>query len=130
PLGQTITLKADADFQVMGLSGSGKVSAPLVFDGYGAVARDIGYDDYKGLDVAGKMVGLLRKTPRYNNPQGAFGGPRQGEHARPAQGRTRRSRNQTVVGREQSRRGSDRRQRRHRSGRRGQADAVQSPGTR
>ncbi len=81
PLGQTIELKAGTDFQVMGLSGTGKVSAPLVFAGYGATAKDIGYDDYKGIDVAGKIVVVLRKTPRYANSDVPFDGPRKDEHA-------------------------------------------------
>ena len=38
PLGQEIELKLGNDFQVMGLSGPGKVTAPLVFVGYGATA--------------------------------------------------------------------------------------------
>src|SRR5262245_38215649 len=35
PLGQQIELKLGTDFQVMGLSGSGVVTGPLVFAGYG-----------------------------------------------------------------------------------------------
>jgi hypothetical protein len=81
PLGQTIELKAGTDFQVMGLSGSGKISAPLVFAGYGAVAKAIDYDDYKGLDAAGKIVIVLRKTPRHDNPNLPFDGSRKDEHA-------------------------------------------------
>lgn len=81
PLGQTIQLKVGDHFQVMGLSGSGKVSAPLVFVGFGAVAKDIGYDDYKGVDVAGKIVVMLRHTPRWSNANAPFDGPRKDEHA-------------------------------------------------
>ena len=33
-----------------------RVAAPLVFVGYGLVAPEHGRDDYKGLDVAGKIV--------------------------------------------------------------------------
>lgn len=81
PLGQEITLKLGVDFQVMGLSGPGKVTAPLVFAGYGATAKDIGYDDYAGLDVKGKIVVLLRHTPRWNSKDLPFDGPRREEHA-------------------------------------------------
>jgi hypothetical protein len=81
PLGQEIDLKLDADFQVMGLSGSGKVTAPLVFVGFGATAPDIGYDDYKGIDVTGKIVVMLRHTPRWNSKELPFDGPRKDEHA-------------------------------------------------
>jgi hypothetical protein len=81
PLGQQIRLQADRDFQVMGLSGTGKVRAPLVFAGHGATAKDIGYDDYKDLDVAGKVVIVLRHTPRWNSAELPFDGPRKDEHA-------------------------------------------------
>src|SRR5207253_9795118 len=54
PLGQHIELKQGEDFQVLGLSGPGTVTAPLVFAGYGASAKDINYDDYRGIDVTGK----------------------------------------------------------------------------
>ena len=56
PDDKVIELKLGKDFQVLGNSGSGKVSAPLVFAGYGIVAKDIDFDEYKGLDVAGKIV--------------------------------------------------------------------------
>jgi hypothetical protein len=81
PLGQTITLRPGVDFQVMGLSGAGTVNAPLVFAGYGAVAKEIGYDDYKDVDVAGKIAVVLRHTPRWNNADLPFDGPRKDEHA-------------------------------------------------
>lgn len=41
-----------------------KVSAPLVFAGYGLVAPERGRDDYKGLDVKGKIVVVLDGAPR------------------------------------------------------------------
>jgi hypothetical protein len=81
PLGQTLELKANQDFIVMGLSGSGKVSAPVVFVGYGATAPDIKYDDYHGVDVAGKVVVLLRRTPRFANEHAPFDGDRKDQHA-------------------------------------------------
>jgi hypothetical protein len=51
------------DFQALGLSGSGTVKAPVVFAGYGIQAKEIGYDDYQGIDVKNKVVVLIRKTP-------------------------------------------------------------------
>jgi len=35
---------------------TGSVSAPLVFAGYGITAPELGYDDYAGIDVTGKIV--------------------------------------------------------------------------
>jgi hypothetical protein len=81
PLGQEIELRLDTDFQVMGTSGGGRVTAPLVFVGYGATAPDIGYDDYKGVDVAGKIVVALRHTPRWNNKDMPFDGDNKEKHA-------------------------------------------------
>lgn len=60
-------------FQVMGLSGKGKVSAPLVFAGYGISSKEHKYDDYAGLDVAGKIVVVLRHAPRWNDKESPFG---------------------------------------------------------
>jgi hypothetical protein len=67
PLGQVIDLKIGKQFQVMGLSDSGSVSAPVVFAGYGISATGTAYDDYANLDVAGKVVVIVRKTPRFDN---------------------------------------------------------------
>jgi hypothetical protein len=77
PTGQEIELRSDADYRVMGLSGSGQVTAPVVFAGYGVTSqdKDLRYDDYQGLDVAGKIVVVLRKTPRPGDASAAFGGP-------------------------------------------------------
>ncbi len=40
-----------------------KITAPLVFVGYGIVAPERGRDDYAGLDVKGKIVVLLNGAP-------------------------------------------------------------------
>jgi len=81
PMGQEIELTPGKDFEVMGLSGSGKIAAPLVFVGYGATASKIKYDDYQGVDVAGKIVIVLRHTPRWSNKEVPFDGDRKDEHA-------------------------------------------------
>ena len=38
-------------------------TAPLVFAGYGISAPDMNYDDYKGVDVKGKIVVIVSGTP-------------------------------------------------------------------
>ena len=45
------------------VAGETHVSAPLVFVGYGVVAPEHGRDDYKGLDVAGRIVVALSGAP-------------------------------------------------------------------
>lgn len=59
-----------------------KVSAPLVFVGFGVVAPEHKRDDYKGLDVKGKIVVVL---------QGAPAGFQTEERAYYANGRTKRA---------------------------------------
>ena len=44
-------------------SGETRVSAPLVFVGFGVVASERGRDDYKGLEVKGKIVVALSGAP-------------------------------------------------------------------
>lgn len=81
PQGQTIELKDGEHFSVMGYSGGGKVKAPVVFAGYGVTADGIKYDDYKNVDVKGKIVILLRKLPRWDNEHVPFAGKRKRQHA-------------------------------------------------
>ncbi len=44
-------------------SGSGEVEAEVVYVGYGITAPELGYDEYKGLDVRGKIVLVEREVP-------------------------------------------------------------------
>ncbi len=81
PQGQEITLTPDQQFKVMGLSGSGTVSGPLMFVGFGASGTNNGYDDFKDIDVAGKIIIVLRKTPRAKVGADAFDGPLTNYHA-------------------------------------------------
>ena len=74
PQGQKITLKPGVDFQVVGSSAAGKVSAPLVFAGYGVRAKGITYDDYAGLDTKGKAVVAVRRLPRWDSKDMPFDG--------------------------------------------------------
>ena len=56
-------LKLNQDFVPFSFSASGTASAPVVFAGYGATAKEFGYDDYDGVDVKDKIVLLLRYEP-------------------------------------------------------------------
>lgn len=44
-------------------SGSGEVTAEVIYVGYGATAPELDYDDYKGVDVKGKIVLMEREAP-------------------------------------------------------------------
>lgn len=60
------------DFMPMTFSTSGLVEAGVAFVGYGISAPDLGYDDYAGLDVKGKLVLALRFCPDGDNPHSPF----------------------------------------------------------
>lgn len=51
------------DWYSGGTSANGTIEAEVVFAGYGVTAPDLGYDDYAGLDVKGKIVLIEGETP-------------------------------------------------------------------
>lgn len=78
---QEIVLELGKDYTPLALSGSGTVDLPLVFAGYGISATKQGYDDYAGIDAAGKAVVVLRHEPQQDNPKSVFNGTAPSEHA-------------------------------------------------
>lgn len=67
PQGQTIVLKQGVHFEPLGISHSGAYrNAEVVFGGYGIRSdnREFSYDSYADVNVDGKIVVLLRDTPR------------------------------------------------------------------
>lgn len=48
------------------------VEAPVVFAGYGITEKEIGYDDFKNLDVKGKIVLIISEAPGKDNPNSPF----------------------------------------------------------
>lgn len=50
------------------------LTAPVVFAGYGITAPELGYDDYKGLDVKGKIVLVFDHEPQEDDPHSIFNG--------------------------------------------------------
>jgi len=68
--GQQIALRAALD-------GSSQVAidgAPLVFVGYGVKAPERGWDDFKGVDLKGKIAVVLINDPDFETGKGAFDG--------------------------------------------------------
>ncbi len=63
--GQEIELKQGIQFNPLGLTHSGKLTAPVVFAGYGVTSAEAKYDDYADVDAADKVVVILRDTPRF-----------------------------------------------------------------
>src|SRR5262249_38736973 len=68
PLGQTVTLDSGKNCTILLQGGSDVAEGDLVFAGYGLTGSDPAYDDYAGLDVAGKIGVVLGDTPRRGHP--------------------------------------------------------------
>jgi len=62
------------DWIPLGFSRSGEFAGEVVFAGYGIRAKDLGYDDYAGLDVKGKVVLALRFEPGESDENSPFDG--------------------------------------------------------
>ena len=65
PDGVPFTAALGQDFTCRGFTGSGTVDAQVVFAGYGLSAPDLGYDDYAGLDVEGKIALVFKRNPTW-----------------------------------------------------------------
>ena len=82
PGGQVRELQVETDFLPLSFSDSGNVNgAEVVFAGYGIQAPDLGYDDYDGLDVGGKLVLILRDEPQENEEDSPFAGKIPSSHS-------------------------------------------------
>ena len=64
--------RIDDEFRPLSFSAPGAASGEVVFAGYGIRAKDLGYDDYAGLDVKGKVVLVLRFSPDGDDPASRF----------------------------------------------------------
>jgi PA domain len=63
--GEPLTLKYGADFVTNNQTGApvAEINAPIVFVGYGIHAPEYNWDDYKGVDVRGKVVLVIVNEP-------------------------------------------------------------------
>lgn len=59
------------DFVCRGFTGSGNINTKVVFCGYGVTSGD--YDDYKDVDVKGKIVIAFKAAPPWNSKDGNWG---------------------------------------------------------
>jgi len=64
--------RLEDDFRPLSFSAPGSAAGEIVFAGYGIHAPDLGYDDYAGLDVKGKVVLVLRYSPEGDDPGSRF----------------------------------------------------------
>ncbi|MEC9092705.1 MAG: M20/M25/M40 family metallo-hydrolase [Planctomycetota bacterium] len=81
PKGKKTKLVKGKDFQPQNAGGDGDVSGDLVFVGYGIEAEDLGYQEYKDVDVTGKVVIVLRREPQQDDSDSEFNGKNPSEHA-------------------------------------------------
>jgi len=65
--------RSGEDFRPLAFSASGSAAGGAVFAGYGLVAKDLGFDEYDGLDVAGKIVLVLRYGPMGDDAHSKWG---------------------------------------------------------
>jgi len=70
-LSRTRTFQSGIDFTGM-MSGTDSFTAPVVFAGYGISEKAVGYEDFKNLDVKGKIVMILTEAPGKDNPNSPF----------------------------------------------------------
>ncbi|MGO4222339.1 M28 family metallopeptidase [Lysobacter sp. TAF61] len=68
--GDQIAVRAAQD----GSSAVDIANAPLVFVGYGVKAPERNWDDFKGVDLKGKIAVVLINDPDFESGQGDFGG--------------------------------------------------------
>lgn len=69
-----ISYTAGKDFQPFSFSTSDSLSARVIFAGFGITGESdsLKWDDYKGLDIKGNWVLVLRGDPEPDNPSSAF----------------------------------------------------------
>lgn len=72
--GDVETAELTRDFFPAPFSGSGRAAGPVVFAGFGISAPDLGHDDYRGADVAGRIVLVLDHEPGEFDPESRFAG--------------------------------------------------------
>lgn len=77
--GKEIKYELGKDYVYRGFTGSGNFIAPTVFCGYGLSQPELGYNDYDGIDVKGKVVVVFKYNPKWNIDGKSFanGNPRE-----------------------------------------------------
>lgn len=72
---QVKNARLNRDFLPVVLSAEVRVTAPVVFAGYGITAPEHKYDDYKNLDARGKIVLVMRYRPDESGENNSPDGP-------------------------------------------------------
>jgi hypothetical protein len=76
PNGEVTELKLGEQFRSLSIGNSAPFEGGIVFTGYGISAdeENLKYDDFAGVDVAGKVVIVIRKEPQQNDAKSPFDG--------------------------------------------------------
>ena len=62
----------ESDWLPMSSTANGSASGQVAFVGYGISSEELGYDDYAGIDVNGKIVIILSDSPDGESRSGSF----------------------------------------------------------
>jgi len=68
---KTRSFQSGIDFRSAGAA-PGTIEGPAVFAGYGIQEKSAGWDDFKGIDVKGKIVLVLSDAPGKDDPKSPF----------------------------------------------------------
>lgn len=74
PDGNEIELKLGENFNPLQCRKAIDLDTPMVFVGYSIKADEHNYDDFKDIDVEGKVVVMIRREPQQDNPDSVFDG--------------------------------------------------------
>ena len=85
PAGTTVLTQGEQIAVRSPLNGQKQVvldNVPIVFAGYGVTAQERGWDDFKDVDVRGKVIVVLVNDPDFEGGEGDFGGKAMSYHGR------------------------------------------------
>ena len=70
---QEHSFRIGKDFVFRGFTGSGNITLPVAFCGYGLSRPDLGYDDYENIDVKDKVVLVFKQNPTWKITDSTWG---------------------------------------------------------
>ncbi|MCU0646106.1 MAG: M28 family peptidase, partial [bacterium] len=76
------TYQIKDDFVPLHLTANRKVSAPVIFAGYGITAPEYNYDDYSSIDAKGKIVLIFTDEPQEKDSTSVFDGVKNTDHSK------------------------------------------------
>jgi hypothetical protein len=70
---EIINYSLGEDYVFRGFSGANNLTLPVAFCGYGLSRPDLGYDDYKDVDVKDKIVMVFKQNPKWKISNNEWG---------------------------------------------------------